>query len=101
MDLAIECGDYLDRMEYLRKQIFDMAYCSERTRNFVRKFKNIIIMGKGNYGTIVARQFKKNEIEFCGFAVSHKGRRFLYGKTGLGTCQASIFQRKYRSDRGN
>lgn len=80
--LAIECGDYLDRMEYLRKQIFDMAYCSERTRNFVRKFKNIIIMGKGNYGTIVARQFKKNEIEFCGFAVSHKmkGEGFFMGK---------------------
>lgn len=70
--LAAECEDYLSRIEGLRKQIFDTTYCSERTRNFVQKFKKIIIMGKGNYGTIVANQLINNKIEFCGFAVSEK-----------------------------
>lgn len=70
--LAEECKDYLDRIENLRKQISDMTYCSEESRNFIQKFKNIVIMGKGNYGTILAKQLINNRIEFCGFAVSEK-----------------------------
>lgn len=70
--LAEECDNYLKRLDHLRKQIFDMTYCSETVKNFVREYENIIIMGKGKYGNIVANQFKNNGIEFCGFAVSQK-----------------------------
>ncbi len=72
--LTIECGGYLDKMERLRKQIFDMTYCSEKVREFANCYDNIIIMGKGNYGSIVAKQFRNNKVEFCGFAVSKKNK---------------------------
>ena len=70
--LAMECKNYFNRMEYLRKQIFDMQYCSVQVRNFVNNYENVIIMGKGMYGSIVAKQFKSNKLDFCGFAVSKK-----------------------------
>lgn len=75
---SIECEGYLEEIERLRKQTFDMSYCSNDTRNFIRKFKYNIIMGAGKYGAIVSKQFSNNKIHFVGFTVSEKGDKDFY-----------------------
>ena len=40
--------------------------------NFIKKYKHIIIMGTGNFATILAEQFANNHIEYNGFAVTKR-----------------------------
>lgn len=81
-NLAEGSEKYFERIELLRKKIFDMTYCSDQVREFVRNYKNIVVMGKGRFGGIIANQFENNEINFCGFAVSKKaeGEDFFMDK---------------------
>jgi len=64
--------NYFEILENFRKQVYDPFYCSERLRNYVKKYKNIVIMGKGAYGLKIMHQFQNNSIEFKGFAVTKK-----------------------------
>lgn len=67
-----DCTKCLDEMERVRKQTFDMTFCSETVKKITKKYAHIIIMGTGRYGTIIGKQFESNGIEFSGFAVSEK-----------------------------
>lgn len=70
--LAIESEKYLVGLGCLRKQMFDMDYCSDTVKRYTECYDNIVIMGKGRFGTMVAKQFERNGIRFEGFAVSQK-----------------------------
>ncbi len=62
----------IEKLENLRRQTFDLSYCSNLVREFVKKHKQIVLMGTGKYSTIIIQQFENNGINFCGFAVSKK-----------------------------
>lgn len=74
------CKRCLAKIESIRRQIFDMAYCDDIMKGFITKYTNIVIMGIGNYASIVTEQFKNNNINFLGYAVSHKKKDEDYFK---------------------
>lgn len=73
---------YIVKLESLRKQICDMTYCSESVKKFVKNHKRTLVMGKGEYGLKIAKQFENNDIKYDGFAVSNKaeGEDWFRGK---------------------
>lgn len=73
---------YLVKLENLRKQICDMAYCSDSVKKFAKNHKRLVIMGKGGYGLKIAKQFENNNIKYDGFVVSNKveGEDLFRGK---------------------
>lgn len=73
-----KCERYIEELERLRRQIFDMQYCSDDLKTFVGRYDKVYIMGAGEYGAIIARQFDNNHIDFEGFAVSEKNKADFY-----------------------
>lgn len=58
-------------IERLIQQRFNENFCDERIKVFVSKYRHIVVMGTGAYGTILARQLDNNSIPFDGFVVSN------------------------------
>lgn len=73
---------YADKLKCLQKQIYDKTFISIELKCFLNQYKYIVIMGAGNYASILAEQFFRNCIEYNGFAVSQKmaGNDFYLGK---------------------
>lgn len=67
--------EYIKELKRLQKQIYDKFYISVSLRKFIEKYKYIIIMGVGNFATILVEQFANNHIEYNGFAVSKRRER--------------------------
>lgn len=65
-------SEYANEFIRLQKQIYDKTFISPGLRNFIDQFKDIVIMGAGNYAKILAEQFLHNGIEYGGFVVSNK-----------------------------
>lgn len=66
------CEYYFGKIEILRRQIFDMTFCSDATKDFVAVHETIVVMGAGNYSSIITKQFENNNINFAGYVVSRK-----------------------------
>ena len=64
--------EYIKELEKLRKQVFDMTYCTDSVKSFAKNHKRLVIMGKGAFGLKIAQQFENNHIKYDGFAVSNK-----------------------------
>lgn len=71
-------SEYADEFIHLQKQIYDNTFISAELVNFVDQFKDIVIMGTGNYAAILAEQFLHNGIVYGGFVVSNKKEREDY-----------------------
>jgi len=73
----IECYEYVEELENKRtREISESLQC------FISKYRHIIIMGTGEFGTYIARQFENHHMEFDGFAVTVKtGEDLFMGKT--------------------
>lgn len=56
----------------LRQQTLRKEYCSSDVKEFVNKHKIILVMGIGEYSSILTEQFENNNIHFAGYVVSHK-----------------------------
>lgn len=69
---------YFEEFERIKKQIFDITYISEQTRAFMTQHRNVVVMGIGKYGTIVASQLNNNNISFAGFTVTKKEENDMY-----------------------
>ena len=78
----LDSEKYLKKLEKLRRQVFDEAFCSDALKSFVKEFDNIVVMGKGAYSKKIVKQFELNKIEFEGFAVSQKEQEeeWFFGK---------------------
>lgn len=61
---------YLDAISRFYKQRYDAEYCDISTREFVCRYKHIVVMGTGVYGKTLATQLKNNNIHYDGFIVS-------------------------------
>lgn len=74
--------EYIIELENLRKQLFDMTYCSDFVKKFAKDHKRLVIMGKGAYGLKIAKQLENNNIKYDGFVVSNKvkGEDWFRGK---------------------
>lgn len=64
--------EYIKELKRLQRQIYDKSYISITLREFTEKYQYIIIMGTGNFATILAEQFANNHIEYNGFAVTKR-----------------------------
>lgn len=64
-----ECFAMIGR---LRHQTREEDYYSVEMQEFVKKYKEILIMGTGEYSSILTRQFENNNINFAGYVISHK-----------------------------
>nr|WP_302141927.1 glycosyltransferase [uncultured Schaedlerella sp.] len=69
---------YFEEFERIKKQTFEMTYVSEQTREFIMRHRNVVVMGIGKYGTIVASQLNNNNISFAGFSVTKRVERNTY-----------------------
>ena len=65
-----DANRYIDKLEKLRRKYADRRYISPSLRSFLDKHENIVIMGTGEVGKIVADQMRNNDVEISGFAVT-------------------------------
>lgn len=63
--LPVEIWEYIEGLEVRRSQEIP-----DELRDFVSKYKHIIIMGTGEFGTYAAKQLMNHHVEFDGFAVT-------------------------------
>lgn len=61
---------YYSEIRRIYMQTYDENYLDDEIRNMALRRKNIVIMGAGNYGAMVAKQLRNKGIEFDGFVVS-------------------------------
>ena len=62
--------NYFGEIQRIFRQTFDDRYCDEELKELAQKYTHKIILGTGNYGSLVARQLENAGILFDGFAVS-------------------------------
>ncbi len=62
--------DILNRIVTLDKQVKEKNYIRKELEGFIRRFRNIVIMGTGNYSNKLSSQLEENHIRFCGYTVS-------------------------------
>lgn len=62
----------IKNLDVLKRQMFDEAYCSDKVKLFINQYENIVVMGIGQYSLKLTRQLKSNDIDFTGYAISHK-----------------------------
>lgn len=72
-----ESYGYVDELEKRRRQELP-----NELKAFISKYRHIIIMGTGEFGTYAARQLMNHHVEFDGFAVTAKkeGEEVFMGK---------------------
>lgn len=61
---------YLDYIIKLHKQVKDKHYLDNGTLSFMQKYKHILIMGAGEYASVLANQIENSGRDFDGFVVS-------------------------------
>ncbi len=64
------CEYIAQELNRLRQQINDEQYLSEKTKEFIKKYQYIWIMGAGKYASILALQLMNHKIDFEGFVVT-------------------------------
>ena len=60
-----------EQLNLLRSQIFNETYMDRDVCDFIDRYQNVVIMGAGEYASIVAKQLKYWKIDFEGFVVSN------------------------------
>lgn len=68
-------GKYQNHLKEIRRiysQVFDENYCSQEIRQFINRYRHIILFGAGEYAEKLAKQLENNDISFDGFGVSEQ-----------------------------
>ncbi len=85
LDIKSECkyNMILNELYRVFLQTFDENYYDKSLEVFVKRSKNIILFGAGNYAAKIVKQLKKKSVNFQGFVVSNIGynRKVYFGKS--------------------
>lgn len=63
---------YLSEIKRIYQQVFDMNYCNNQLCDFVKENQHVVIWGIGKYGSVLAKQMERANLDYDGFAVSDR-----------------------------